>query len=67
MPHDMPHSSFKSPNNRPGSVVEESREDTYKRMIAELEKEKHYYMQKYVEAQSKLSVYEEKKYHFLEY
>lgn len=66
MPHDMPHSSFKSPNNRPASIVEESREDMYKRMIAELEKEKHYYMQKYVEAQSKLNVFEEKKYHFLE-
>jgi len=66
MSYDMPHSSFKSPNNRPGAIVQESREETYKRMIAELEKEKHYYMQKYVEAQNKLNVYEEKSYHFLE-
>jgi len=66
MSYDMPHSSFKSPNDRPGATVQESREDMYKRMIAELEKEKHYYMEKYVEAQGKLKLYEEKQYHFLE-
>ena len=31
-----------------------SMEETYKRSIAELEKEKHYYMDKYVAAQKEL-------------
>jgi len=54
VPYDMPHSSFKSPNNRPGSATTETIDETYKRIIADLEKEKHYYMDKYVAAQKEL-------------
>jgi len=54
MPHDMPHSSYKSPNNRPGKATVESMDETYKRIIADLEKEKHYYMDKYVAAKKEL-------------
>ena len=51
--NDLPMSTYKSPNNRPGSV-HMSMEDTYKHTIAELEKEKHYYMDKYVAVQKEL-------------
>tara|TARA_Y100000022_G_scaffold101917_1_gene87979 strand:+ start:8737 stop:8967 length:231 start_codon:yes stop_codon:yes gene_type:complete len=49
----IPLSAYKSPNDRPGAV-HMSIEDTYKHTIAELEKEKHYYMDKYVAAQKEL-------------
>ena len=49
----IPLSTYKSPNNRPGAVYM-TMEDTYKHTIAELEKEKHYYMDKYVAVQKEL-------------
>ena len=51
--NDLPMSTYKSPNNRPGAAYM-SMEDTYKHTIAELEKEKHYYMDKYVAVQKEL-------------
>ena len=49
----IPLSTYKSPNDRPGAV-HMTMEDTYKHTIAELEKEKHYYMDKYVALQKEL-------------
>lgn len=49
----IPLSTYKSPNDRPGAAYM-SMEDTYKHTIAELEKEKHYYMDKYVAVQKEL-------------
>ena len=46
-------STYKSPNDRPGAI-HMTMEDTYKHTIAELEKEKHYYMDKYVAVQKEL-------------
>ena len=51
--NDLPMSTYKSPNDRPGAAYM-SMEDTYKHTIAELEKEKHYYMDKYVAVQKEL-------------
>jgi len=48
----LPSSTYKSPNNQTPEIM--TMEQTYKQMIADLEKEKHYYMDKYVAAQKEL-------------
>ena len=48
----LPSSTYKSPNDQTPDIM--TMEQTYKQMIADLEKEKHYYMDKYVAAQKEL-------------
>ena len=48
----LPSSTYKSPNDQTPNTM--TMEQTYKQMIADLEKEKHYYMDKYVAAQKEL-------------